>query len=77
MSQFVPARCAFVPASLCDIAACAVGFLLAWKLPTRITVAGVIAAEIALALAIRDNLTLNIVMLVHPIEAIRRWQLAL
>ena len=63
--------------SLCDIAACAVGFLLAWKLPTRITVAGVIAAEIALALAIRDNLTLNIVMLVHPIEAIRRWQLAL
>jgi hypothetical protein len=61
--------------SIFDILACAVGFTLAWKLPPRATVAGVIALEIALALTIRDNLTLNIVMLLRPVAAIRRWQL--
>jgi hypothetical protein len=61
--------------SVFDIVACGLGFVLAWKLPPRVTVAGVIVLEIALALAIRDNLTLNIVMLLHPVEAIRRWQL--
>jgi len=61
--------------SVFDIVACGLGFVLAWKLPPRVTVAGVIVLEIALALTIRDNLTLNIVMLLHPVQAIRRWQL--
>jgi len=61
--------------SVCDIVACGLGFLLAWKLPTRVTVAWVTAIEIALALTIRDNLTLNIVMLIYPLKAIKRWQL--
>jgi hypothetical protein len=61
--------------SVLDILACGLGFVLASKLPPRVTVAGVIVVEIALALTIRDNLTLNIVMLLHPVDAIRRWQL--
>ena len=61
--------------SVFDILACALGFVLAWKLPTRATVAWVAATEIILAVLIRDNLTLNILMLVHPLDAIRRWQL--
>ena len=61
--------------SMGDILACAVGFLLASRLPTRVTVIMTIALELALTIWIRDSLLLNVVMLVHPIAAVRRWQL--
>ena len=61
--------------SMADVLACLLGFLLAWRLPTRATVAWVVVVEIVLALWIRDNLTLNIVMLIHPLQAIRQWQM--
>jgi hypothetical protein len=48
--------------------------VLANRLPWRWTVAWVVVTEIVLAITIRDNLTLNIIMLIRPIEAIRRWQ---
>jgi hypothetical protein len=45
-------------------------------LPTRVTLIGVIALEIALARWIRDSLLLNVLMLIRPIQALRTWQLA-
>lgn len=60
--------------SMADIGAMMAGFWLALRLPWRVTLGLVAVAEIAVAAVIRDNLTLNILMLVYPIEAIRRWQ---
>jgi hypothetical protein len=63
--------------SMSDIIACSIGFLLAWRLPTRLTAGWIVVVEIVLALWIRDNLTLNLVMLIHPFDVIRHWQAGL
>jgi hypothetical protein len=62
--------------SAADILACLVGFLLASRLPKTATIAWVVAFEVMLAFWIRDNLTLNILMLVYPIRAVKTWQSA-
>lgn len=61
--------------SVADILCCLIGFVLTRRLAWWWTVSWVVATEIALAIAIRDNLTLNIIMLIRPIEAIKQWQL--
>jgi predicted MFS family arabinose efflux permease len=62
--------------SLGDILVCGLGFVLAQHLGFRRVFAVFVLTEVALALWIRDNLTLNIVMLIHPIDAIKEWQAA-
>jgi len=61
--------------SFFDIVSCLFGFALAWRRRGWITFAWVLTIELVLAVWIRDNLTLNIVMLIHPIRAIKAWQM--
>jgi Protein of unknown function (DUF2585) len=60
--------------STSDIAFMIIGFLIASKLPWKITLAAAIAMELLALYVIRDNLTLNIIMLLYPLEVIKHWQ---
>jgi hypothetical protein len=60
--------------SMADIGCMTLGFWLASRLPWWASVALGIAFELFTLVMIRDNLTLNVLMLVWPLEAIRNWQ---
>jgi Protein of unknown function (DUF2585) len=60
--------------SVCDIGWMVVGFALARRLPVRATIALALGLELLCLVVIRDNLTLNVLMLVAPNDAIRAWQ---
>lgn len=60
--------------SLMDTVAMVAGFVAAASLPVRVSVGMGIASEIFMAWMIRDNLLLNVIMLVWPMEAVARWQ---
>jgi hypothetical protein len=60
--------------SMADIGWMAIGFLLASRLPAWVTILLGLGFELMTLALIRDNLTLNVVMLVWPIDAIRTWQ---
>jgi hypothetical protein len=62
--------------SLGDIVSCVAGFFIARKLGLRTTLALFVATELLLLLLIRDNLIINIVMLLHPIEGLKTWQMS-
>lgn len=62
--------------SLGDILGCGVGFLIARKLGWLRSLPIFIATEIVLLFWIRDSLILEMIMLIHPFEGIKAWQLA-
>ena len=60
--------------SATDAAAMLVGFALAARLPVWASIALAVAFELVVGYFVRDNLTLNVIMLVWPQDAIRVWQ---
>jgi hypothetical protein len=58
-----------------DLVAAMLGFWLAWKFNWKWVLLSVAAIELLLAYFVRDNLTLNILMLFYPLESIKDWQL--
>jgi hypothetical protein len=57
-----------------DMVSMIAGFFFAARAPVWLTIVIAIIFEIVTAIVIRDNLTLNVVMLVWPIEAVKVWQ---
>ncbi len=62
--------------SASDIACMALGFLFAARAPAWVTVLLALGFELFTLAMIRDNLTLNVLMLAWPIDAVRTWQAA-
>lgn len=61
--------------SVGDIIAMIAGFLIAARLSVKKTVLFFVLLEVLLALWIKDNLIINIIMLIYPVAAIKAWQL--
>ncbi|KKU58860.1 MAG: hypothetical protein UX81_C0015G0002 [Parcubacteria group bacterium GW2011_GWA2_47_12] len=60
--------------SVFDVLFMVLGFFMARKLPIWTTVLLIILMEVFVGYWIRDNLTLNIVMLLWPLDVIKTWQ---
>ena len=60
--------------SLSDMMMMAMGFWAARRLPVWASIALVIVMELVALAVIRDNLTLNVLMLLAPNDSIRAWQ---
>jgi hypothetical protein len=62
--------------SMSDVLMMMAGFVIASRWRVWACVIVVLVVELGMLFTVRDNLTLNIVMLIHPIDAIREWQMA-
>nr|WP_245416504.1 DUF2585 domain-containing protein [Pseudochrobactrum asaccharolyticum] len=60
--------------SVFDTLSMVLGFFLAARLPIWVIVATAVFFEILALIVIRDNLILNVIMLLHPFDFIRQWQ---
>ncbi len=68
--------------SLSDVIFATLGFLFTWQVVRHARLgwpawwATIAACELGLIFTVKDSLAINVIMLAHPIEAIRDWQLA-
>ncbi len=62
--------------SMGDLASAAIGFVVASRFSWKVSVGLFVALELWMLWIAHDNLTLNVLMLVHPIDAVRDWQLS-
>jgi hypothetical protein len=60
--------------SVFDVLFMLLGFVFAWRMPVWASVALGPFLEILCAMVIRDNLTLNVLMLLYPLDSILVWQ---
>ncbi|TFI58403.1 DUF2585 family protein [Sphingomonas parva] len=60
--------------SVADIGWMTLGWAVARRLPVWATIVLALAFELLALLMVRDNLTLNVLMLVAPVDAVRVWQ---
>jgi len=61
--------------SVSDIVCCGLGFAIGYRLRFWKSLALFVATELILIFTIRDSLIINLIMLIHPVEAIKAWQM--
>jgi hypothetical protein len=60
--------------SISDVIFMVLGFAFAWRMPVWASVLLGLFLESLCAIVIRDNLTLNVLMLLYPLDSVLRWQ---
>lgn len=60
--------------SLVDTLAAVAGLIIAWRMPVRVSIFAGLFLEALMLYVIRDNLLLNTVQLIHPMEWLSAWQ---
>ncbi len=61
--------------SVGDVLSTMIGFWIAARLSWKWTLTIAIALELGMLATLRDNLTLNVLMLIYPIKAVKEWQM--
>ena len=61
--------------SVADTVMALLGFGLAWYMPWQASIALFLGIEMLMLIFCRDNLTLNVLMLLAPSDLVRNWQL--
>ena len=60
--------------SLSDVVMMAIGFWIAWKFTPWKSLVAALVMEVGCALWVRDNMILQLAMVLHPIKAVKDWQ---